>query len=267
MELRGREPVRQNINPPSLVDGQYLFLSSTGVGARGLKLTNKDGKTEVEELWSTRKVQFYHVTSVLDGDYVYGSSGPRSPAFMAAINVKTGEIPWRKRGFAKANAVYADGRMIVLDEDGKLYLTTPTPEDLTVHSEATILTGVAWTTPTIVGKTMYVRDKVNIMAMDLGAGAMAKEPAAMAKRWSPRSPSRWPPSRWSRPTRWRRRRTTARRWRSSRRPTPRSRRWTGCGTRGAAKPMGIATTSSLPPRGGRHVWLERSHARGSSTLG
>lgn len=173
----------QNINPPSLVDGQYLFLSSTSVGARGLKLTNKGDKTEVEELWSTRKVQFYHVTSVRDGDYVYGCSGARSPAFMAAVNVKTGEIPWRKRGFGKANAVWADGKMIVLDEDGKLYLTTPTPEDLTVHSEAQILDRVAWSTPTIVGKTLYVRDKSNIMALDLSPGAKGKP--AMAEKMEP----------------------------------------------------------------------------------
>ncbi len=175
-ELLWRYPLEnqfeQNINPPTLVDGKYLFLSSLQAGSRGLELTRgEDGKTQVEELWSTRKIQFYHVTSVADGDYVYGTSGARSPAFMSAINVKTGEIPWRRRGFAKANTVYADGRVIVLDEDGKLYLTTATPEGMTIHSEAEILNRVAWTAPTIVGKTMYIRDKVNIMALDLGAAA------------------------------------------------------------------------------------------------
>ncbi|MDH3745418.1 MAG: PQQ-like beta-propeller repeat protein, partial [Acidobacteriota bacterium] len=171
---------QQNINPPILVDGRYLFLSSPQAGAHGLKLTNKeDGTTEVEEVWSSRKIQFYHVTSVGDGDYVYGSSGMRSPAFMSAVNVKTGEIPWRKRGFGKANIVYADGRVVVLDEDGKLYLTTATPEDLTVHSEVELLDRVAWTVPTIVGNTMYVRDKVNVMALDLSRGQEVTETEAM----------------------------------------------------------------------------------------
>jgi outer membrane protein assembly factor BamB len=166
----------QNINPPTVVDGRYLFLSSLQAGSRGLGLTRaEDGGIAVEELWTTRKVQFYHVTSAGDGDYVYGTSGGRSPAFMSAINVKTGEIPWRKRGFAKANAVYADGRVIVLDEDGKLYLTTATPEDLIVHSEVELLDRVAWTAPTIVGDRMYLRDKVNIMALDLGTEAGEKE--------------------------------------------------------------------------------------------
>ena len=166
---------QQNISPPVLVDGRYLFLSSLGTGAYGLELTRgEDGKTEVEELWSSRKIRFYHVTSASDGDWVYGSSGGGAPAFMSAVNVKTGEIPWRKRGFAKGNAIYADGRVIVLDEDGKLYLTTATPEDLTVHSQVELLDRVAWSAPTIVGSTMYVRNKVRIMALDLARSHTAE---------------------------------------------------------------------------------------------
>jgi outer membrane protein assembly factor BamB len=170
-ELEWQYPHRnqwnQNIAMPVMVD-DYLFLSSPEAGARGLRLSRKDGKTEIEEVWATRKIQFYHGSTVRDGDYVYGSTGTMAPAFMAAVNIKTGEIAWRKRGFAKANVIHADGRLIILDEDGKLYLTTATPQDLKVHSEVELLNQVSWTVPTIVGKTMYVRDQVNILALDLG---------------------------------------------------------------------------------------------------
>jgi outer membrane protein assembly factor BamB len=170
---------QQNISPPVLVDGQYLFMSSVTEGSKGVKLSHRDdGKTDVQELWSSRKVRLHHVTSVAVGDWVYGSSGGGSPAFMAAVNVKTGEIPWRKRGFAKANTVYADGRVIVLDENGMLYLTTATPDDLTVHSEVELLDRVAWSAPTIVGSRMYVRDKARVMALDLSASRTAEEVAA-----------------------------------------------------------------------------------------
>jgi outer membrane protein assembly factor BamB len=158
----------QNINMPVLADNDVLFMSSPQVGARGVKISQEGDEAEIEEVWSSRKIQFYHAATVQIGDYVYGSTGTMAPAFMAAINIKTGEIPWRKRGFAKANCVSADGRMIVLDEDGVLYLTTATPDDLEVHSQVDLLEDVAWTVPTIVGKTMYVRDKVTIQALDLG---------------------------------------------------------------------------------------------------
>jgi outer membrane protein assembly factor BamB len=158
---------RQNVNMPVMA-GDILFLSSPQAGARGLKLSLAGDKTEVEEVWSTRKIQFYHVSSVANGDWVYGSTGTGSPSFIAAVNIQTGEIAWRKRGFAKANVVMADGRLIILDEDGKLALATATPEDLTVHSVVDILEKVSWTVPTLVGKTLFLRDKTDIIALDLG---------------------------------------------------------------------------------------------------
>ncbi len=156
----------QNVNNPVLVDG-HLFLSSIEAGAKGLKLTRNGDKTEVGEVWATRKIQFYHVTSVQDGDWVYGSTGSQVH-FMAAVNVKTGEIGWRERGIAKANVVAADGRLIILDEDGKLYLATAKPDGFQIHSQAELLDKVAWTVPTVVDKTLFVRDKKKIMAVDLG---------------------------------------------------------------------------------------------------
>jgi outer membrane protein assembly factor BamB len=84
-ELKWRYPhenqSRQNVNMPVMADANHLFLSSPSTGARGLKLTRNGDKTEVEEIWSTRKIQFYHVTSVRHGDFVYGSTGTRAPAF------------------------------------------------------------------------------------------------------------------------------------------------------------------------------------------
>ncbi len=157
-----------NITTPVIAGGDTIFLSSPQAGARGLRLA-RDGETvTVEEIWSTRKVQFYHGSSVRDGDWVYGSSGTMGPAFMIAINILTGEIGWRERGFARANCVEADGKLVILDEDGMLYLATATPEKLVVHARTQILDRVAWTVPTIVGKTMYVRDNKKIKAVNLG---------------------------------------------------------------------------------------------------
>ena len=171
-ELRWRYPqVNQwnhNINLPTVVDGDTLFISSPQNGARGLRLIPDGERIEVEQLWATRRIQFYHVSSVRSGDWVYGSSGTATPAFMAAINIRTGEIGWRRRGFAKANTVEADGNLVILDEDGMLYLATATPEGLVVHAETKLLDRWAWTAPTIVGQTLYVRDRKQIVAVDLG---------------------------------------------------------------------------------------------------
>ncbi len=157
-----------NITLPLVLDGDTIFLSSPQAGARGIRLS-RDGETfQVEELWFTRRIQLYHASVVRRGDWVYGSTGVTAPAFMTAVNMRTGEIGWRERGFAKANTVEADGKLVILDEDGVLCIATATPEKLVVHARIQLLDRVAWTAPTIVGKTLFVRDKEQIMAVDLG---------------------------------------------------------------------------------------------------
>jgi outer membrane protein assembly factor BamB len=160
---------KQNVSMPVFDDEEnILFFSSSGVGSSGFKLTLQGDGFKAEKVWSTRKIQLYHVTTVNVGDYVYGSTGTGSPSFMSAINMKTGEVAWRERGFAKATIVQVDGKIIILDEDGQLAIATATPDGLEVHSKVKLLDDVAWTVPTVVGKTMYVRDKKKIMALDLG---------------------------------------------------------------------------------------------------
>ncbi len=159
---------KHNITLPTVVDDDLVVISSPEAGARGLRLRRVDDGIEVEQIWASRRVQFYHAATVRDGDWLYGSSGTATPAFMTAINVRTGEIGWRERGFAKANCVGVDGRLLILDEDGVLYLASATPEGIEVHAKTELLERMAWTAPTVVGRTMYVRDDELILAVDLG---------------------------------------------------------------------------------------------------
>ena len=87
---------------------------------------------------------------------------------MSAVNVRTGEIAWCRRDFAKANVILADGRLIILDEDGNLGLASASPDGLEVHAKVPLFEKVSWTVPTVVGKTLFVRDQTTIAAFDLG---------------------------------------------------------------------------------------------------
>ncbi len=171
-ELRWRYPHvnqwRHNITLPAIVDGDTIFLSSPQAGARGIRLAREGTALTVEEIWSKRSVQFYHGSTVRAGDWVYGSSGTMGPAFMTAINVRSGEVGWRERGIARANCVAAGDKLVILDENGKLYVAGATPQKLVVHASAKVLEKSAWTVPTLVGTTLYLRDNRRIMALDLG---------------------------------------------------------------------------------------------------
>ncbi|MCH8965567.1 MAG: hypothetical protein IIB58_11435 [Planctomycetes bacterium] len=112
------------------------------------------------------RVHFGSVIRV--GDLIYGSTGGNGPVFFAAVNAKTGEMAFRHRGLlAKAQLLFADGKLILLDEDGQLLIATPTHDGLTIHAKATLLDGIAWTAPSLVGNKLYLRDKKKIMALEL----------------------------------------------------------------------------------------------------
>ena len=157
-----------NVSMPVWVGEDSLFCSGAyDSGASLIKLKREDGKTVAERLWYSRKMRLHHANAVLIGDHVYGSGGDFGPAFFMAMNLKTGRPSWRKRGFRKATCVYGDGKLIILDEDGQLALATATPTDLVVHSRCKMTERISWTVPTLVGTTLYLRDRQHIMALDL----------------------------------------------------------------------------------------------------
>jgi outer membrane protein assembly factor BamB len=147
-------------------DHILIVSSAYGGGTRALELHQTDGQTTVRELWHTLHAQAHHGTLIRVDDHVYLSSG-EGPAFMVAVNVATGQLAWKERGLAKAQLLWADGKFILLDEEGVLALASATPQKFEVVSQASVLKRIAWTPPTLVGTRLYLRDRENIMALEL----------------------------------------------------------------------------------------------------
>jgi outer membrane protein assembly factor BamB len=150
-------------------DHLLLFSSAYGTGSRALELRQSGGKTTVKERWAVNRVRVHIGTIIRLGDYAYMSSGDFGPAFLTAVNTGDGSIAWQDRTFARAQLLHADGKLIVLDEDGTLALVTVSPQGMQVLSRAQILEHRAWTPPTLVGRTLYVRDRKTMGAYDLGS--------------------------------------------------------------------------------------------------
>ena len=158
-----------NISTPVWVADQHLLLVSSayGVGTRALELRQTAGKTTVTEKWHSQRMRIHIGTIIRLGEHAYASSGDFGPAFISAFDLKSGTIAWQDRSFARAQLLYADGKVIVLDEDGVLGLATVSPQGLKVLAKASVLQHLAWTPPTLVGTTLYVRDRQTISAFDL----------------------------------------------------------------------------------------------------
>jgi outer membrane protein assembly factor BamB len=164
-------PVEFGLNTSTPVWGSdnLLFVSSGyGGGSRVLKLSRAGDRTAVEELWASGLMRIHFTNAIRVGDLIYGSSGDFGPAPFTAVDVKTGKIMWRHRSFPRASFLFADGHFIILDEDGNLLLASATPEGLTVRSKVELFKNQSWTVPSLSATRLYVRDRKNIVALELG---------------------------------------------------------------------------------------------------
>lgn len=166
-------PTRSGVNISSPVwcpDDRLLFVSCAyDGGSRVLQLTKSSGRTEAKELWFSNKMRVHFGNVLRIGEFFFGSSGDFGPSFLTAINARTGQVAWQDRSFAKVSFVAADGKVILLDEDGNLGLVTMSAEGLKILARAPVATATSWTVPTLIGATLYLRDRVNIAALDVGA--------------------------------------------------------------------------------------------------
>ena len=149
-------------------DNVLIVSSGYNQGTRALRLTAEGDTTKVEELWFTNRLKIMFANALRLGDHLYGSHGDFGPAVTTAVNVRTGEVVWQQRAFGRASFVYADGKAIVIDEDGDLALALLSPEGMTVLSETHLFDTVSWTAPTLVGTTLYARDREKVVALNLG---------------------------------------------------------------------------------------------------
>jgi outer membrane protein assembly factor BamB len=159
-------PERSTIMSPVWNGEDLLLWSSENEGGYGtaIKLTKEDGKTIPKEHWRSRKLRVAIGTPVPVGDYVFGSSGK----LFVGISLSTGKRTWGKRGYETVSCVHGDGKVIILDENGQMTLASVTPAEFNVLSQCQITERYSYTPPTLVGTTLYVRDRKHIMALDIG---------------------------------------------------------------------------------------------------
>jgi outer membrane protein assembly factor BamB len=156
--------------PTPVFDGKDLLYFACERQARAgmaVRLMQVDGKTVPQVSWVMNRLRTDVATPVIIDSHLYGSTA----LVLYCTDLRTGELIWVERGYPRASCVHADGKLVILDENGKLTLATATPTGLTVHADHAITEKHSLTAPTLVGTTLYVRDRRHIIALDLGASA------------------------------------------------------------------------------------------------
>ena len=167
---------------PIFVPPDLVFVSASyDIGARTLRMKvspprasgatgDGDGTVSVEEVWQSRVMRNHFNSSVpLDG-HVYGFDN----ATFKCVEAATGEQKWAKRGrMGKGSLIYADGHLLVLTETGRLLLVEASPDAYVEKAAVQVLEGRCWTAPTLAGGRLFLRNRDEMLALDLNAPASA----------------------------------------------------------------------------------------------
>jgi outer membrane protein assembly factor BamB len=158
------------ISTPVFGPDNLMFVSSEyGGGAKVFELQVSGLRTTVKELWSSNRLRLHHGNAIRIGDAIYFSSGGKgSQAIVSAVDARSGNIYWQQRSIEKATFVYADNKLITLDQDGNLMVAYPSPQGFKIAAKAPMMSRLSWTPPVLVGTRLYLRDRATLAAVELG---------------------------------------------------------------------------------------------------
>jgi outer membrane protein assembly factor BamB len=143
-----------------IFSGDLMFISS-GYN-HGCALLKVDEKAATE-IWQNKNMRNQVSNSVLCEGHLYGfdgqigMSGPGNGK-LTCLNLETAQVKWSQEGMGTGTLMLADGKLIILSEDGKLVISEASPEGFKEISSAQILTYKCWTVPVLANGRIYARN-------------------------------------------------------------------------------------------------------------
>ncbi|MGE5194556.1 MAG: PQQ-binding-like beta-propeller repeat protein, partial [Deltaproteobacteria bacterium] len=155
-----------NAATPQVIDGNLFLSASYGIGA----VCRKIGKTAAEPVWAnneTMSSQFS--TPVPLGGYLYGVDGRQDipPARLRCFDPKTGKIQWTEESFPVANLIAADGKLVIVTDNGNLILAAASPKAYRELGRTKLARSETRALPALANGLLYVRDKSTLKCVDL----------------------------------------------------------------------------------------------------
>ncbi|MFN4261178.1 MAG: PQQ-binding-like beta-propeller repeat protein [Gemmataceae bacterium] len=149
-----------------IVNGNEVFLS-TGYNKGAVLLDTTDPKPTV--LWQNRNMRNQMNSSILIDGHIYGIDGDQHlKAELRCLDWKTGDKRWSFPDSGCGSLMAADGKLIVLSDQGELFIAPAAPDSFEPTARAQVLRGKCWTVPVLANGFIYCRDaKGKLVAVDV----------------------------------------------------------------------------------------------------
>lgn len=145
-----------NAADPLVFEDRVFISSNYGAGSALIDISGRRPKL----LWKNGSMNSHFSSFVLIDGYIYGNDGfaGRRSGVFRCLDGETGREMWsEKLGFG--SLIAADGKLILLTEQGDLHIAWATPSGYREVSRArSILSSSCWTPPVLCDGRMYLRN-------------------------------------------------------------------------------------------------------------
>jgi outer membrane protein assembly factor BamB len=160
--------------PTPVARGDRVYSAGAGTGGGLIQLKAKDDSVAVEQIAFSPKLPSAIGGAILLGDYLYGTSDS-----MVCLDFNTGDVKWQERALGAASLCFADGRLYLHGENGRVALVEPSPEgyrekglfsppNQPAHSQEM---EKAWAYPVVANGHLYIRDHNSLWCFDVAKPA------------------------------------------------------------------------------------------------
>lgn len=134
-----------------IIAGDTIFISS-GYNS-GCALVRVAGGV-AEAVWQNKNMRNHFNSSVLWDGYLYGFDDSN----LRCISLETGEEKWTQTRLGKGSLMIADGKMIIMGEQGDLVIAEAVPDEFREISRTKVLENRCWVVPVLSHGRIYCRN-------------------------------------------------------------------------------------------------------------
>lgn len=161
--------------PTPVVFEDYVFAGANRTGGALVKVTEKDGKFQAEEVYFENKMPTGIGGVVKIGKELYGTSGRA----MLCLDFMTGQIRWEEGGIGAASSLFADGRIYLHGENGQVAMVEATSEGYREKGKFTPPEmpdrgqSKSWSYPVLANGRLYIHDLGTVWCYDVSGRPVA----------------------------------------------------------------------------------------------
>jgi outer membrane protein assembly factor BamB len=143
----------------------YVFISSGyGKGCAVVKIEPEADGFRARGVYESNELCCHFASPVRHGNYLYGLDETRG---LTCLDLRTGEVCWRQKGFQKGSLLRNGATLLILGENGRLALAEANPDEYRELARAQPLSGRCWTLPALAEGRLFLRNQSHVLCLDV----------------------------------------------------------------------------------------------------